>query len=296
MEAHIKKAIKNFVAEMRKKCYIDNTTVQKLEVVKVLVPNNFLTVLSKKKDWGCNRQMEHIMCLNENIPNIGLKFRTTTEGEEIKLVREFIDFYIYKFKKVNKKKNLAIFIEPKVESGFPDIVFAKYDPNIIIENWNDKRKQLVTNDLKLLSQLLYSRGCSGEYLLNCLKLSEGQTLESLERLLDANMIVRKNGVWRAQNLKKFYSIEKLISVEAKMCDMKKVLEQSLKNTWFASQSYILTGTNHPQKDTILNIRKQGVGLYCKDEGFKKIIEAKKMSLPSSYLSLQFNEWIGNAII
>ena len=99
--------------------------------------------------------MKSCMFFDKNIPNIGLKFRTITEGEEIELVREFIDFYIYKFQKVNKRKNLAIFIEPKVESGFPDIVFAKYDPNII-ENWNEKRKQLVTNDLKLLSQLLYS--------------------------------------------------------------------------------------------------------------------------------------------
>lgn len=239
--------------------------------------------------------MEHIMFFDKNIPDIGLKFRNITEGEEIKLVREFIEFYIYRFQKVNKKKNLAVFIEPRVESGFPDIVFAKYNPNIV-DNWNDKRKQLITNDLKLLSQLIYSRGCSGEYLLKCLKLSEGQTLESLERLLDADMIVRKNGVWRPQNLKKIYSIEKLISVEAKMCDMKKVLEQSLKNTWFASQSYILTGINKPKEDTILNIRKQGIGLYCKDKQFKKIIEAEKMLLPSSYLSLQFNEWIGNAVI
>lgn len=238
--------------------------------------------------------MQNIMFFDKNIPDIGLKLRTAIDGEETELVREFIDFYIYKFQKANKRKNLAVFIEPKVESGFPDIVFAKYDPNII-GNWNDKRKQLVTNDLKLLSQLLYSRGCSGEHLLKCLKLSEMQTLASLERLMDAGMIVRKNGVWRAENLKKIYSIEKLISVEAKMCDMKKVIEQSLKNTWFASQSYILTATSHPKEDTVNNIQKQGVGLYCKDERFKKIVEAKKLPLPSSYLSLQFNEWIGNAM-
>ena len=132
-------------------------------------------------------------------------------------------------------------------------------------------------------------------MLKCLKLSERQTLESLERLLDADMIVRKNGVWRAQSLKKIYGIERLISVEAKMCDMKKVLEQSVKNTWFASQSYILTGANKPKQDTILNVRKQGVGLYCRGEKFKKVVEAKKLALPSSYLSLQFNEWIGNAM-
>lgn len=238
--------------------------------------------------------MEQVMFLDKDIPDIGLKFRTVTEGEEYELVKEFIDFYIVTFKKTNKKSNLAVFVEPRVETGFPDIVFAKYNPSIR-DNWNDKRKHLVTNDLKILSQLIYSRGCSGEYLLKCLKLSERQTLESLERLLDADMIVRKNGVWRAHNLKKIYSIEKLISVEAKMCDMKKVLEQSLKNTWFASQSYILTGANKPKEGTISNIRKQGVGLYCKDEKFKKVVEAKKMSLPSSYLSLQFNEWIGNAM-
>jgi len=37
----------------------------------------------------------------------------------------------------------------------------------------------------------------------------------------------------------------------------------------------------------------GIGLYCKSKVFKKVIEAKKFPLPSSYLSLQFNEWIGN---
>ena len=238
--------------------------------------------------------MERIMLLDKDMPNIGLTFRITTKGDEYELVKEFVEFYIDMFKRINRKSNLAVFIEPRVETGFPDIVFAKYNPSMI-ESWNDKRRCLVTNDLKILSQLIYSRGCSGEHLLKCLKLSERQTLESLERLLDADMIVRKNGVWRAQSLKKIYGIERLISVEAKMCDMKKVLEQSVKNTWFASQSYILTGANKPKQDTIMNVRKQGVGLYCRGEKFKKVVEAKKLALPSSYLSLQFNEWIGNAM-
>ena len=157
--------------------------------------------------------MERIMLLDKDMPNIGLTFRITTKGDECELVREFVEFYIDMFKRMNRKSNLAVFIEPRVETGFPDIVFAKYNPSMI-ESWNDKRRCLVTNDLKILSQLIYSRGCSGEHLLKCLKLSERQTLESLERLLDADMIVRKNGVWRAQSLKKIYGIERLISVEA----------------------------------------------------------------------------------
>ena len=44
------------------------------------------------------------MFFDKNIPDIGLKFRNVTEGEEIELVRDFIEFYIYRFQKVNKKK------------------------------------------------------------------------------------------------------------------------------------------------------------------------------------------------
>lgn len=49
------------------------------------------------------------------------------------------------------------------------------------------------------------------------------------------------------DIKKIYNIKKLISVEAKMTDIKKVAEQSLINTWFASQSYALTSTSNPAK-------------------------------------------------
>ena len=89
---------------------------------------------------------------------------------------------------------------------------------------------------------------------------------------------------------KIYNIKKLISVEAKMTDIKKVAEQSLINTWFASQSYALTSTSNPQSSTIKKFERQGTGLYCKKRSFRKIVEAKKLASPSSYQSLQFNEW------
>lgn len=69
--------------------------------------------------------MERIMLLDKDMPNIGLTFRITTKGDECELVREFVEFYIDMFKRINRKSNLAVFIEPRVETGFPDIVFAK---------------------------------------------------------------------------------------------------------------------------------------------------------------------------
>ena len=34
----------------------------------------------------------------------------------------------------------------------------------------------------------------------------------------------------------------------------------------------------------------------KDYDFNKLVEAKKLSLPSSYLSWQFNDWIGKTVM
>jgi len=237
--------------------------------------------------------MERIMVFNHDKPEIGLYTRTTTEGEELELVKKFIDFYCNKFIHDNKVNNLAVFVEPRVASGFPDIVFASYTPSIL-DNWSETREHLDTFDLKILSHLIMTKGCEGLHLMAALKMPEKQILISLEKLLDAKLIYRSVGTWKPRELKNIYNIKKLVSVEAKVSDMKKVVEQSLINTWFASQSYALSKSSTPQNNTIQYFENRGIGLYCKTKSFKKVVEAKRLTLPSSYLSLQFNEWIGKA--
>lgn len=238
--------------------------------------------------------MERTIVFDHNIEKIGLYTRNVTQGEEIELVKEFIEYYIHLFLKNNKLNNLAVFVEPKIASGFPDIVFASYSPEII-DNWSEAREKLDTIDLKVLSHLILARGCTGSALIMNLKLPEKSTLLSLEKLMDAHMICRAHGVWMPVALKKIYNVRKLVSVEAKISDMRKVAEQSLINTWFASQSYAVTSISNPQSTTIRHFEKQGTGLYCKRKGFQKVVEAQKLNLPSSYLSLQFNEWIGKSV-
>ena len=238
--------------------------------------------------------MDRVMMFDHNIKDIGLYTRPTTPGEELDLVEEFIEYYIHNFLKTNKINNLAVFVEPKVASGFPDIVFASYSPKIL-ENWSDQRENLKTNDLKVLSHLLLTKGSTGSELIAGLKMPEKETIQAIEKLLDAHMIVREQGLWKPVDIKKIYNIKKLISVEAKLTDIKKVAEQSLINTWFASQSYALTNASNPQSSTIKKFERQGTGLYCKKRSFRKIVEAKKLTSPSSYQSLQFNEWIGRTV-
>ena len=236
--------------------------------------------------------MERITVFNESIPQIGLFSRTITKGEEYNMVLAFADYYCCKFLCDNKRSNLAVFIEPRIASGFPDIVFASYLPSII-DTWNEYRKDIDVNDLKLLSFLLQTGGASGIQLLSMLKLPEKQTLVSLEKLLDANLINYKQQQWLPKDVRKIFCVKKLVSVEAKIGSISRVMEQSYINTWFASHSFALTSVISPRDETIESFSQRGLGLYCKRKSFHKVIDARRLRLPSSYQSLQFNEWIGN---
>lgn len=239
--------------------------------------------------------MNQVMILDNNCPGIGLYVRNTTPGNELDLVNNFIDYYCNSFLRNNKRSKLAVFVEPRVESGFPDVVFATYLPSIL-NNWSDKREKLDTYDLKLLSYLCYAQNASGAKIITKLGFPERQTLISLEKLMDARLISYRAGSWKAHELRDVFSITKLIAIEAKLGDISKVIEQSFHNTWFASHSYALTNASSPHSETMRTFSKHGVGLYCKGTHFKKFVEAKQYTLPSSYLSYQFNEWIGRSLV
>jgi len=238
--------------------------------------------------------MSQILFLKYSQPSLGLSIRATTYGEEYSLVEQFIDYYCDAFVRYNKKMNLAVFIEPRIETGFPDIVFAHYYSSIT-DNWSSEREALSTRDLKLLSHLYSAGSASGKQLVFKLGFSEKQTLQSLEKLMDAKLVTYHKQTWHVRVMREVFSLKKLVAVEAKMSAVSKVIEQSHLNTWFASQSYALTSSKKPHQHTVDSLLKCGIGLYCTGSQFKKVINAKTLPLPSSYLSFQFNEWIGKAI-
>lgn len=237
--------------------------------------------------------MNRITYFTEDNERIGLYTRNATQGAEYELVLSFVDYYCNKFLRDNKVNNLAIFMEPRVVSGFPDVVFASYHPSIL-DRWTKERTELGVDDLKVLAHLLHIGKVIGQDLIDSLRLPEKHTLRSLEKLMDAKLVEYKNKSWYALKKSEAFSIRKLVSIEAKLNDIGKVTEQSLLNTWFVSQSYALINSSRPQNSTVKSFSKHGIGLYCTHKGFRKIVEAEKLPLPSSYQSILFNEWIGNS--
>ena len=111
---------------------------------------------------GCSK-VSQVMIINNSIPDIGLYTRPATLGKEYSLVEQFIGYYCHAFSQNNKKTRLAVFVEPRIDSGFPDVVFASYLPSIS-GNWSDKRELLDVFDLKLLSYLCTSKTILGDQL------------------------------------------------------------------------------------------------------------------------------------
>lgn len=157
--------------------------------------------------------VDRVIIFDQNIESIGLVTRPRTPGEELNLVQNFIDYYSSSFLKNDKVNNLAVFIEPQIATGFPDVVFATYSPGIL-QNWSDERERLTVNDLKVLSHLIMTGGHTGKSLITELRMPEKVILSAIENLLDAKMILRSQGLWEARKIQNIYSIKRLVSIEA----------------------------------------------------------------------------------
>ena len=72
--------------------------------------------------------MDRIMMFDHNIENIGLFTRPTTQGEELELVEEFIDYYIHAFLKNNKVNNLAVSNRTRKTVRFPQFCIENLRP------------------------------------------------------------------------------------------------------------------------------------------------------------------------
>jgi len=237
--------------------------------------------------------MKQVLVFDKSKPDIGLLTRKPKIGPEHKLVRRFTDFFTNSFK--SKSTRLAIFHEPQLDSGFPDIVFVEFSPGVI-DKWNDRRSSSQPMDIRILHYLYLVKGADSAFIERTLGINGRILLPSLERLLDSQLIYRKSGQWRTYSLTNIFAIRNIVAVEAKMNGWQSVFEQARINKWFASESYILSPIIQPNAKTLKTSNKLGIGIYtCNSDGVTKISESDRGSLPSCYASWMFNEWIGRSL-
>ncbi len=231
--------------------------------------------------------MEKILHLKRNTPSIGLLVRKRSAGPERNLIRRFIHQVGNEYG--NKSRCLAIFQEPWLAFGYPDVVLVEFDRRTY-KRWTPQRSHLGQDDLKVLHYVFLSNGATSIDVENRLGLSERRVRRTIEALLDARMIRRYAKGWRALSLEAIFAVHKIIAVEAKINDMQSAFQQAWANTWFASESYVLTGSQGRPSEVFND---KGIGIYLmNDERIERVLRAKKHHLPQSYAAWLFNEWVG----
>lgn len=238
--------------------------------------------------------VQDIIEVYDNYHNLGIKNRKITEGKEIDLVREYIEFRKNTFEASDDRK-LAIFLESKVDNAYPDIVFVEYNPENY-HNWNDYRSTLGKEDFKVLYYIYTKGGLSANDIVTQLGVTWRDIMLIIERLYDSNLITRRNNNWMLTDEKNI-STYKIEAVEAKLNQWEQVLQQSIINKNFASESYALSvGKAIPKKEILNKFKRFGVGVCLKNgDKFDVIKSAKKSDIPVSFNSIIFNEWIGRIL-
>ena len=238
--------------------------------------------------------MRDIIEILDSDPNIGVVTRKNTPGEELELVKQFICFKKNMFKPSLTNK-LAIFVEPKIGNSYPDIVFVEYNPDNF-EHWSDARFQLTSRDLKILYHIYATCSIDTSGIVDQLGMTWKEAALGVEKLYDANLIIRKNKKWHLKN-KEAVRVNKIEAVEAKINKWEEVFQQAIINKNFASESYALSKVaSTPREATVKKLNSFGIGLYIKSRvGFQTMAEAWKSSIPVSFNSIFFNEWIGRAL-
>jgi hypothetical protein len=232
--------------------------------------------------------MDRVMVFNERRPDIGLIARTPTHGPELDLVMGFISAYVENFIDENRGKhmNLAVFLEPRIDSGYPDIVFAHYLPSII-DNWSAGRERLNNHDIKAYLRLRHPDINYG--------FPKKADDRSLKKLIDADFVTHDHDKgWQARRIQDMFGISELIAVEAKINGIGPAIDQAILNALFASRSFVLSGASRPSAKTKETCARLGLGLYARP--FQKLVEAKRHDLlDSGYVPFKFNEWICKAL-
>jgi hypothetical protein len=214
--------------------------------------------------------------------DVGVRFRRTPSGPELDLVESFLGTIPLR---IPSGCRATIFREPRLESGFPDVVVVVWREEVA-RNWRSERGFLEAHDLRIMHYLYQTRRTLAEELFA--RFGRRAT-RGIERLQDAAMIRAVGSSWSPVALRCSYAALNITAIEAKVGKWSEVLNQALLNTWFASESYVLV-PNMPSQQQIADAQRLGIGICSLYSGRLPKVASGFTRVPRSYASWMLNDW------
>lgn len=165
-----------------------------------------------------------------------------------------------------------------------------------MDTWTEQRKNLTQKELMILAILSKQKLLSFEKLVDSTYLNQREMVQSIERLLDSNMIQRKQGSWSLKNKRNLFAIKKISAVEAKINNWQTALKQATLNIGYANESFILSNIKKPQSKTIQLVDRYGIGIYnIENDSANIVTKPKNYPMNNNQTVWQINEWIGQKL-
>ncbi len=217
--------------------------------------------------------------------------RSSTAGREFDMVTYYLNQLIEKYERL-KRKRAAIFIEPQLDTGYPDIVIVEFY-SIPKKQWIDIRDSINITDLRILYYIQTHGQTSISDLRNILGFPSELLDKTIYKLRNCKLITTtsKSNTICSVPLKSYCRISNIISIEAKIDKWSEAIRQASNNVWFSTKSYVLMNKDSCSNSILSACRESGVGIIAVNGKAKTMLESKTRRFPVSYASLQFNEWI-----
>ncbi len=215
--------------------------------------------------------------------SFGARLRPRASGRETTLVDEFLERLEVR---LSPGCCAAIFREPHLECGVPDLVIAVWHLETA-RRWEPERAKVDAGDLRVLQYMLNAERTDDADLY---QIFNSRLMRSINRLDRAGMIRRVRDRWVPRSLRYNFALRRLISVEAKATDRAPAIEQAFRNLWFATDSLVLF-PRAPRSVRVHEYAKaMSVGLVTLDAPAIDARTRSESRQPKCYASWLFNEW------
>lgn len=216
---------------------------------------------------------------------IGTVFRQPTPGPELDIVNMYCEEHLAN---LGMDESLSIFLEPKINTGFPDIVAVFWDKEVS-HRWPEERANLTPSDLAIVHHVNLVGKLSVDQLLK--RFGTRKTSEMMLRISDSQVADVKSSELLRRPLNKTFAVNRLVAIEAKVRDWSKGLDQAFLNTLFASESYLLLDSLPNSESLFKKAEKLGIGVLDKGRSVTKpYLKPKIGALPNSHATWLFNDW------
>jgi len=211
--------------------------------------------------------------------SVSAAFRAPTPGPEFDMLYDYLQ---HALPHPERSEQMAVFIEPIVETGCPDAVAVYWKRAEIPEReaWDS----LGPSDDDLLQFIWVEPG------VDCMQIERSLGKQAAIRArelvalgfltqCDGYLAVREDGL----------VLSRVLAIEAKISGPAAVLSQAARNTWFATESYALMPTPPTAQRLCDRYRSCGVGIVTPDAAIEcPTVAARKWGLPQSRLTWRFN--------